>query len=511
MFSKRAVLSQFQPRTTSLGLQYVRRSFKSSSGPLLQKTARLDPGLEMPPCDYKPEPYQGISFEHAKEVRKNNLNPALFSYYKNPVFICKGHMQWLWDSDGRRYLDLFAGIVTVSVGHCHPYVTEAAKKQLSNLWHTTNIYYHPTIHEYAELMASKLPGKLKVCYFVNSGSEANDMAILMARAHTGNFDFLSLRNAYHGASPGTLGILAHNTWKLNVPLGFGFYQTMNPDVYQGPWGGANCRDSVAQTDRTCNCAAGQCMASKMYVDQLKDVLVHSTSKKVAGFIAEPIQGVGGSVHLPKGFLKGAYELIRERGGVCISDEVQTGFGRLGSHYWGFETQEVVPDIVTMAKGIGNGFPLAAVVTTPEIAQSFAQAIHFNTYGGNPIASAVGKAVLETIDADGTQKNSEVVGTYFLQELLKVKKEFPDIVGDVRGKGLMIGVEFVTDKESKTPLPPEKFVPIWEDIKDMGVLMGKGGLYGNTLRIKPPMCITKEDVDFGVAALRTALQNYIDGN
>ncbi|RMX50573.1 hypothetical protein pdam_00008751 [Pocillopora damicornis] len=405
MFSKRLVLSQRGCRAAFFGLQNVQRGFATSSGPLLQKTAPLDPGLEMPQCDYEPEQYQGISFEHAKEVRKTYLNPALFSYYKEPVFICKGHMQWLWDSAGKRYLDLFAGIVTVSVGHCHPHVTKAAKDQLDKLWHTTNIYYHPTLHEYAELMASKLPGNLKVCYFVNSGSEANDMAIMMARAHTGNFDFLSLRNAYHGASPYTLGILAHSTWKLNVPVGFGYFQTMNPDVYQGPWGGANCRDSIAQTDRTCNCAAGQCMASKMYVDQLKDVLVHSTSKKVAGFIAEPIQA---------------------------------------------------------------------------------------------------------IDEDGVQKNCEVVGTYFLEELLQLKKEFPDVIGDVRGKGLMIGVEFVTDKESKTPLPPEKFVPIWEDCKDMGVLVGKGGLYGNVMRIKPPMCITKEDVDFGVAVIRTALSKYSHG-
>ncbi|KAJ7382151.1 alanine--glyoxylate aminotransferase 2 [Desmophyllum pertusum] len=162
MFSKRAVLNQIRPRATLLGLQHVRRSFAACSGPLLQKTSPLDPGLEMPKCDYEPQPYQGITFEHAKEVRKSNLNPALFTYYKNPVFICKGRMQWLWDSDGKRYLDMFAGLVTVSVGHCHPRVTEAAKKQLDNLWHTTNIYYHPTIHEYAELMASKFPGNLKV-------------------------------------------------------------------------------------------------------------------------------------------------------------------------------------------------------------------------------------------------------------------------------------------------------------------------------------------------------------
>ncbi|XP_068671777.1 alanine--glyoxylate aminotransferase 2, mitochondrial-like [Montipora foliosa] len=507
MFHKLYRLSQTRHCAVTLGLRCGQRSLRACSGPLSQKVSLVDPGLEMPPCDFNPEPYQGIAFEHAKEVRKNFLNPALFTFYKNPVFITKGHMQWLWDNEGKRYLDLFAGIVTVSVGHCHPHVTKAAKKQLDTLWHTTNIYYHPTIHEFAELLASKMPGNLKVCYFVNSGTEANDMAIMMARAHTGNFDIVSLRNGYHGTSAGTLGILAHSTWKLNVPVNFGFYQTMNPDVYQGPWGGAHCRNSVAQTDRPCNCSPGECMASKMYVDQLKDVLVHSTAKKVAGFIAELIQGVGGSVHLPKGFLKGAYELTRERGGLCIADEVQTGFGRLGTHYWGFETEDVVPDIVTMAKGIGNGFPLAAVITTPEIAKSFAQAVHFNTFGGNPIASAVGKAVLEAIDQDGIQDNAHVVGTYFFEKLLKVKSEFPDVVGDVRGKGLMIGVELVTNKESKTPLPPEKFVPIWEDIKDMGVLVGKGGLYGNVFRIKPPMCITKKDADFGVEVLRTALIRY----
>ncbi|XP_015767486.1 PREDICTED: alanine--glyoxylate aminotransferase 2 homolog 1, mitochondrial-like [Acropora digitifera] len=494
----------------------------------------MDPGLEMPKCDFEPEPYQGISFEHAKEVRKNFLNPALFTYYKNPVFISKGHMQWLWDNEGKRYLDLFAGIVTVSVGHCHPHVTEAAKKQLDTLWHTTNIYYHPTIHEFAELMVSKMPGNLKVCYFVNSGTEANDMAIMMARAHTGSYDMLSLRNGYHGTSPGTLGVLAHSTWKLNVPVNFGFFQTINPDVYQGPWGGANCRNSIAQTDRPCDCSPGKYCCWENWEHSCSHACIsrhNSTCDRLYELKTYYnyyyyyyycycyycyyryyynccfVQGVGGAVHLPKGFLKAAYELIRERGGVCIADEVQTGFGRLGTHYWGFETEGVTPDIVTMAKGIGNGFPMAAVVTTPEIAKSFAQAVHFNTFGGNPIASAVGKAVLEAIDQDGTQENANVVGNYFLEKLLQVKSEFPDVVGDVRGRGLMIGVELVTDKESKTPLPAERFVPIWEDIKDMGVLIGKGGLYGNVFRIKPPMCITKEDVDFGIEVMRTALTRY----
>lgn len=465
----------------------------------------------MPKCDFDPGKYDGpLSFEEAKVIRKEKLNAALFAYYKNPVFIWKGHMQWLWDASGKRYLDLFAGIVTISVGHCHPYVTRAANEQLDKLWHTTNIYYHPKIHEYAEKLAAKMPGDLKVCYFVNSGSEANDLAMMMARLHTGAFDIFSLRNAYHGASPYTMGITAHGPWTYNLANGFGCHQTMNADVYRGPWGGANCRDSVAQTTKDCNCAPGQCMASDMYADQLEDALRHSTGKKVAAFFAEVIQGVGGSVHLPKGFLKKAYKMIRERGGVCISDEVQCGFGRLGSHYWGFETQDVIPDIVTMAKGMGNGFPMGAVVTTPEIAKTMATAIHFNTFGGNPVSCAVGGAVLEAIEQDGTQKNSEVVGTHFLEELVKLRDEFPEIVGDVRGKGLMIGVEMVTDKESRRPMPMDDFVPIWEDAKDMGVLLGKGGLYGNVFRIKPPMCITKDDADFAVAVLRKAFANHMEG-
>ncbi|XP_070575639.1 alanine--glyoxylate aminotransferase 2, mitochondrial-like [Ptychodera flava] len=461
---------------------------------------------EMPPHDFKPEPHTGLSFEHAKKVRKGNLHPSLLTYYREPVYVTQGHMQWLYDDTGRRYLDLFAGIVTVSVGHCHPKVHAALDKQLKKLWHTTNIYMHPNIHEYAERLTEKLPGDLKVVYFVNSGSEANDLAMLMARLHTGCFDIVSLRNAYHGMSPYTFGLTAIGTWSYNVARGFGVHNTMNPDVFRGPWGGTHCRDSPVQTIRKCDCPADCCLASDNYVEQLKDVLRHTCGKKVAGFFAEPIQGVGGAVQYPKNFLKDAYAAVREKGGVCIADEVQTGFGRLGSHYWGFQTHGVMPDIVTMAKGMGNGFPMAAVITTPEIAQSMSGVLHFNTFGGNPMASAVGTAVLEVIEEDQLQANCVNVGTYFLEELAKVRDEF-QIVGDVRGKGLMIGVELVTDKETRNPLPPNEVGDVWEDMKDMGVLVGKGGLYGTALRIKPPMCITKEDVDFCTAVMRRALQNH----
>ncbi|XP_050185229.1 alanine--glyoxylate aminotransferase 2, mitochondrial isoform X1 [Myiozetetes cayanensis] len=493
---------------------------------------------KMPPCDFVPEKYKSYPYERMQKIREQNIVPSLRMYYKKPLLLHQGHMQWLFDYEGRRYLDLFAGIVTVSVGHCHPKVTMATQKQLARLWHTTNIYMHPSIHEYAEKLTSLFPDPLKVVYLTNSGSEANDLAMFMARLHTRNFDIISLRGAYHGGSPYTLGLTSLGSYKHGVANGFGCtticaklllnglkqnlpcnekkpsfsktgdISTMLPDVFRGPWGGSRCRDSPVQTVRKCSCPEGVCHAKDQYIEQFKDTLNTSVPKTVAGFIAEPIQGVNGAVQYPRNFLKEAYRLIRERGGICIADEVQTGFGRTGSHFWGFQTHDVVPDMVTLAKGIGNGFPMAAVVTTKEIADSLAKNLHFNTFGGSPLACVVGAAVLDAIEEGGLQKNSEDVGTYMLLELAKIRDEF-EIVGDVRGKGLMIGVEMVTDKDSRCPLPAEEVGQIWEDCKDMGVLIGRGGLYNQTLRIKPPMCITKKDVDFAVEVFRTALQRHME--
>ncbi|KAI9555756.1 hypothetical protein GHT06_018271 [Daphnia sinensis] len=467
----------------------------------------------MPATSFQPTPYEGPDFDKIRSIRANHLNPALFTYYKTPLLIHQGHMQWLFDHNGVRYLDLFGGIVTVSVGHCHPKVNEATKKQLDKVWHTTNIYLHPKIHEYAERLVATLPGDLKVVYFVNSGSEANDLAMMMARMYTGCYDLISFRNAYHGMSPATNGLTAHSTWRFNIAGNFGIHQTMNADPYRGEWGGKHCRDSPVQTTRSCNCSPGQCVASGKYVDQLEEVLRYSAPKgRVGGFFAESIQGVGGTVQYPKGFLKSAFKLIRNYGGVCIADEVspvQTGFGRTGEHFWGFEGHDAIPDIVTMAKGMGNGYPMAAVVTTPAIAKTMSAALHFNTFGGNPVASTVGMAVLDAIEADQTQANCRDVGTYFLLELAKLRDEFPNLVGDVRGKGLMIGVELVSDPETRAPLAPADVLAIWEQCKDMGVLYGKGGFFGNVFRIKPPMCITKSDVDFAVAVLRKSIASFLE--
>uniref|UniRef100_A0A1B6GM39 Alanine--glyoxylate aminotransferase 2, mitochondrial n=1 Tax=Cuerna arida TaxID=1464854 RepID=A0A1B6GM39_9HEMI len=462
---------------------------------------------KLPNCSYTPRPYEGPSYERLEKIKQQHVIQCIRQYYKKPLLLHEGHGQWLFDQKGNRYLDMFGGIVTVSVGHSHPKVNEALRKQMEKLWHTTNIYMHPKVYEYAEKLVEKFPGKLKVVYLVNSGSEANELAMLLARIHTKNYDIISFRNAYHGMSPYVMGITAHSTWRFEIPVMQGIHHAMNPDVYRGWWGGRYCRDSPVQTDRACQCTPDHCQAGDNYYEEMEQVFRYSLPRgKVAGFFAESIQGVGGVVQFPKGFLKKAYELVRSNGGVCIADEVQTGFGRLGSHYWGFEAHGVMPDIVTVAKGMGNGYPLAAVVTTPRIAEALHQALHFNTYGGNPLGCAVGISVLEVIEEEGLQENCARVGTRLLKELALLREQFP-CVGDVRGKGLMVGVELVSNKETKTAMSSKHFAEIWEDCKDMGLLIGRGGLMANVIRLKPPMCVTEEDIDFTVAVLKKAFENH----
>jgi alanine-glyoxylate transaminase/(R)-3-amino-2-methylpropionate-pyruvate transaminase len=439
---------------------------------------------QLPPFDYTPMPYNGPSPEEVLALRKEFVNPAIFHYYKKPIMVVEGKGQYLFDETGRRYLDGFGGIVTVSVGHCHPEVVKAANLQNETIQHTTTIYLNPGIALYAKELAAKMPGDLKVCYFVNSGSEANDLAVLMARAHTGNYDLIALRNAYHGGSPGTMALTSHHTWKFNVPHSFGVQHARMPDPYRGPFG----MDDPE--------------AGKKYAEDVSEIIQFGTSGKIAAFIAESIQGVGGSVVFPENYLKHAYEHARVAGGLCIADEVQAGFGRTGTHFWGFETQGVMPDIVTMAKGIGNGCPLAAVVTTPEIARSLASRIHFNTFGGNPVSCAQGRAVLRVIENEGLQANSLAIGNHLLDGFGRLAEKH-SIIGQVRGKGLMLGMELVKDRDSKEPAK-EECAEVFERCKDLGLLIGKGGLWGNTLRIKPPMCINRADADYMIEVIDEAL-------
>lgn len=438
----------------------------------------------LPPYDHQPKPYDGPSFETVESLRRQYLSPALVTYYDEPIMIVEGSMQYLYDETGGRYLDGIGGIVTISVGHCHPYVICKAKEQIKTLQHTTTIYYHPTVAEYGKMLADKFPGDLKVVYFVNSGSEANDLAMLMARLYTGNYDLIALRNAYHGGASTTMGLTAHSTWKFNLPHSHGVHHAMNADPYRGPWG----RDDPE--------------AGPKYAADVKSLIDMATPGRIAGFFAESIQGVGGSVVFPDGYLKDVYGYVRDAGGVCIADEVQTGFGRTGENYWGFETQQATPDIITLAKGIGNGAPLAAVVTTPKIAATLAERTHFNTFGGNPVSCAIGKAVLEVIDKENLQRNCRKIGDYLMAGYQGLMSSH-DAIGDVRGKGLMTGIELVKDRATKEPAP-EVCAYVFNRAKELGLLIGKGGFHGNVLRIKPPMCITKADVDFLIEVLDIAI-------
>jgi alanine-glyoxylate transaminase/(R)-3-amino-2-methylpropionate-pyruvate transaminase len=442
--------------------------------------------IALPPTSITPQPYNGPSAEEVLATRKQFLSPGIFHYYKKPLMVVEGKGQWLFDEKGRRYLDGFGGIVTVSVGHCHPQVVAAANRQNELIQHTTTIYLNPNIALYAKELAAKMPGDLKVVYFVNSGSEANDLALLMARAYTGNHDVIALRNSYHGGSQSTMGLTSHHTWKFNVPGGFGVQHAQMPDTFRGPHG----KDDAE--------------AGRKYADDVKNLIQFGTSGQIAGFFAESIQGVGGAVVFPDGYLQHAYAHARAAGGVCVADEVQAGFGRTGTHFWGFETQGVIPDIVTMAKGIGNGAPLAAVVTTPKIAQTLTARIHFNTFGGNPVVCAIGRAVLDVIEREKLQENSRRIGAQLKTGFERLAKKH-SIIGEVRGLGLMLGVELVKDHATKTPAK-EECTAVFEKCRELGLLIGKGGLWGNTLRIKPPMILTPADADFMLAVIDEALAN-----
>ncbi|KAH6769338.1 PYRIMIDINE 4 [Perilla frutescens var. frutescens] len=455
----------------------LRRGYSQSAG--AWAVADVTELPKMPPFDYTPPPYSGPTAAEILAKRKEFLSPSMPYFYSKPVNMVHGKKQYLFDENGRRYLDAFGGIATVCCGHCHPDVVKAIVDQTNKLQHSTILYLNHSISDFAEALASKMPGDLKVVFFTNSGTEANELAMMMARLYTGSHDIVSLRNAYHGNAAGTMGATAQSNWKFNV-VQSGVHHALNPDPYRGVFG-----------------SDGQ-----KYAKDVEDLIKFGTSGHVAGFMSEAIQGVGGIVELAPGYLPAVYDTIRKAGGLCIADEVQSGFARTGTHFWGFQTQGVVPDIVTMAKGIGNGIPLGAVVTTPKVAEVLTRRSYFNTFGGNPVCTAAGLAVLGVIERENLQGNAHVVGSY-LKERLNALRDKHEIIGDVRGRGLMLGVELVTDRDLKTPANIE-IIRVMELMKDMGVLVGKGGFYGNVFRITPPLCINKDDADFLVDAMDYAM-------
>jgi alanine-glyoxylate transaminase/(R)-3-amino-2-methylpropionate-pyruvate transaminase len=443
---------------------------KSVSSPVLGR-------LSLPVCSHRPAPYSGPSREEVLALRRQYLTPGLITYYREPLLVVEGHMQYLWDETGKRYLDGFAGIVSVSVGHCHPKVVDKVREQVGKLQHTTTIYLHPTIGLLGKKLAEHMPptSGLSVSYFTNSGSEANEIAILSAREYTGNSDVISLRNGYHGGTQATMGLTALGTWKFKSNSTVNVKHATPGYCYRCPYG-------LEYPSCDVKCAR-----------DVEELIRNETPGEVACFIAEPIQGVGGVVVPPAEYFQIVYDSVRRHGGLCIADEVQTGFGRTGTKFWGFENWGVTPDLVTLAKGIANGAPLGACITRPEIAAVMKSRLHFNTFGGNPVSVTQGLATLEVIDSEKIQQNAQGVGAHLMDRLRELEERQP-LIGQVRGLGLMLGVELVRDRHTKEPATTEA-AEVVELCKERGLLVGKGGLFGNTLRIKPPMCLTKADADF----------------
>jgi len=440
--------------------------------------------LQLPICDHQPAKYDGPSQDEVLAIRHQYVSPGVITYYHEPLMIVEGHMQYLWDETGKRYLDAFAGIVTVSVGHCHPKIIEKVREQTGKLQHTTTIYLHPTIGEFAKKLAEKMPDGLSRTYFTNSGSEANEVAILSAREYTGNQSVVALRNGYHGGTSVPMSLTAHGSWKFKSNDQLNILHTHPGYCYRCPYG-------LEYPSCDLKCA-----------HDIKNLIQYQTSGQIACFIGEPIQGVGGTVTPPTEFFQIVYDIVRQHGGICIADEVQGGFGRTGHHYWSHQNYDVVPDGISMAKGIGNGAPLGAFTTTEDISQVMKNRIHFNTFGGNPISMTQGLATLEVIDEENIQQNALTIGHHLKERLFELQERQP-LIGEVRGMGLMLGIELVRDRISKEPANTEA-AAVMELCKERGLVIGKGGLFGNTLRIKPPMCITKDDADFMVDCLDEVL-------
>ena len=412
--------------------------------------------------------------------RKNFLAPSLstFQAYDNPLILKKGKMQYIWDFNNKKYIDLLGQNLCISVGHCHPKVVNAATTQLKTLSHCTTMYHHKEPSYLAKELVEKLPGDDWVVHLVNSGSEAVDLAVQMARVYTSRNEIIGLYKGYHGLHGQAAGLTAIG--KATQPC----YSTM-----------FNSIKHVAPNS----------------LDQLEDYLKYGTGGKIAGMIIEPLQGYGGIHPLDKDYMKEAFKLVRKHGGVAISDEVQTGFGRCGESFWGFEMEHngAVPDMITVAKGMGNGVGIiGAVICKKEIAQAFTTKMFFNTYGSNPVAAAAARAVLKVIDDDKVIENCKSQGDYFKKELQRLCDTLPSIYKEVRGTGLFQGLEIngYTEEQSQY-----NAYYMHKELLNYGVIIGRGSAAGNVFRIQPPMCINREDVKHVIDSLEDVGRQYLKTN
>jgi len=425
-----------------------------------------------------PNKYETLS--KRKQLLGHNLSIA----YRDPVKIVRGEMQYLYDDRGQQFLDAYNNVA--HVGHCHPKVVEAGQRQMSVL-NTNTRYLHDQILTYAEKLLSTLPASMNTCFFVNSGSEANELALRLARAHTRALNLIVLDHAYHGNTTTMIDI---SPYKHDGPGGSGppawVHKVPLPNLY-----GTDVEDNDASS-------------FSQYVYNVVEQL-NSRDQALCGFIAESLPSVGGQIVLPAGFLGDVYKIVRGAGGICIADEVQTGYGRIGTHFWGFELYGVVPDIVVLGKPIGNGHPIGAVVTSREIAASFNNGMEFfSTFGGNTVSCAIGTTVLDVVIEERLQQHALQVGEQLMHGLRGLFARH-QIIGDVRGSGLFLGVELVRDRVSREPATQEA-TEVVNRLRAEGILLGTDGPFHNVIKIRPPMPFDSADADRLIRTLDSALKS-----
>ncbi|KAM9501116.1 ethanolamine-phosphate phospho-lyase [Clarias gariepinus] len=419
------------------------------------------------------------------DLRKKHIGPSCKVFFSNdPIKIVRARGQYMYSEKGEQYLDCINNVA--HVGHSHPEVVHAGAKQME-LLNTNSRYLHDNLVQYAQRLQATLPEKLSVCYFTNSGSEANDLALRLAWQYTGHKDIITLDNAYHGHVSSLIDISPYKFHQLGQSeQSQHVHVAPSPDIYRGKYREDHADPATA------------------YADEVQDIIekAHAKGHKIAAFIAESLQSCGGQVVPPVGYFQKVAQHVRKAGGVFIADEVQVGFGRVGSHFWAFQLQgeDFIPDIVTMGKPIGNGHPMSCVVTTRAVAEGFMSSgmEYFNTFGGNPVSCAIGLAVLDVIEKEDLQGNALRVGRYLTDLLEKLKQKHP-LVGDVRGCGLFVGVELVKDRLNRTPATAEAQDVIYR-LKDQQVLLSADGPHRNVLKFKPPMCFSREDADLAVGKI-----------
>jgi 4-aminobutyrate aminotransferase len=420
-------------------------------------------------------------------ANKEYLFPAVFHYFQEPLVIDRAKDQYVWDADGNQYLDFFGGILTISVGHCNDAVNAKVHAQIDKLQHVSTVFATEPQAALAKKIASLTPGNLKKSFFTNSGTEANEMAILAARCYTGSTEIVALRHSYHGRSALTMAASGQDTWRMGPPVQNGIVYAHNAYCYRCPFG-------LEYPSCEVRCAT-----------DMEEMIRTTTAGHVAGLIAEPIQGVGGFIVPPKEYFPIVAGIVRSHGGIFISDEVQTAWGRTGNKWFGIEHWGVTPDIITSAKGLGNGMPIGVTTARAEIADSL-RGITISTFGGNPVTNTAAKAVIDFIEEQNLNVNAANMGCYLRGKLNELREKH-SLIGDVRGMGLMQALELVEDRQTKAPAKAAT-AQVMEAARRNGLLIGKGGLYGNVLRISPPLNIGKSDIDNFAIALDASFDSVI---